>query len=224
MGTALTWRECAPGGARRLSWEAMTGRPLPFALRVRQSPFAQGLETYAPYLRRLAAVGCLLEVELGVSGELYDNLDHTSAVNSSLFTQADEIRAAYEALQHISPLLILAPACGSRDPVCPFSPEVLAAGQSACEGLQVLYAARDAVRVREDLLNDAITAGLVKVCVSTEAGSAYVRGLQAQGPFAADNLRAVLSRGEEEMTKSLMEAMRVLRSAGVVVGDEEDHA
>ena len=78
----------------------------------------ENLEISARYLKRMASIDMLLEIELGVTGGEEDGVDNSSIDNSKLYTQPAEVMAAYDKLNPIGAftqrLSVTPTACTSR--------------------------------------------------------------------------------------------------------------
>ena len=62
-----------------------------------EDPLEENIATCVEYLERLDAIGMVLEFELGVTGGEEDGVDNTSVDSARLYTQPDEVLAAYDA-------------------------------------------------------------------------------------------------------------------------------
>ena len=63
-----------------------------------EEPIAENIEICAKYYERMAKMNCILEIELGITGGEEDGVDNTEVDNASLYSQPEDIWAAYEAL------------------------------------------------------------------------------------------------------------------------------
>lgn len=78
-----------------------------------EEPLSENIETCATYLRRMHPLGMTLEIELGVTGGEEDGVDNTGIDSARLYTQPEEVFAAYEALSQISHRFTIAAAFGN---------------------------------------------------------------------------------------------------------------
>lgn len=78
-----------------------------------EEPLHENIETSASYLRRMAAIGITLEIELGVTGGEEDGVDNSDVDSSKLYTQPEEVCYAYEELKKISDRFTIAAAFGN---------------------------------------------------------------------------------------------------------------
>ncbi len=78
-----------------------------------EEPLHENIEISASYLKRMAAIGITLEIELGVTGGEEDGVDNSDVDSSKLYTQPEEVSYAYEHLKAISDRFTIAAAFGN---------------------------------------------------------------------------------------------------------------
>jgi len=78
-----------------------------------EEPIEENIETCVAYLKRMAAVGITLEIELGVTGGEEDGVDNSDVDSSRLYTQPEEVAFAYESLLKVSDKFTVAAAFGN---------------------------------------------------------------------------------------------------------------
>jgi len=78
-----------------------------------EEPIEENIEICVAYLKRMAAIGITLEIELGVTGGEEDGVDNTDVDSSRLYTQPEEVAYAYESLMQISDRFTIAAAFGN---------------------------------------------------------------------------------------------------------------
>jgi fructose-bisphosphate aldolase, class II len=78
-----------------------------------EEPIEENIETCVAYLKRMAAVGITLEIELGVTGGEEDGVDNSDVDSSRLYTQPEEVAYAYESLLKVSDKFTVAAAFGN---------------------------------------------------------------------------------------------------------------
>lgn len=78
-----------------------------------EEPIEENIEISARYLERMKAIGMTIEIELGVTGGEEDGVDNTDVDSSRLYTQPEEVAAAYVALKEVSPRFTVAAAFGN---------------------------------------------------------------------------------------------------------------
>ena len=73
------------------------------------------MEISAKYLKRMAAINCFLEVEIGITGGEEDGVDNTDANPEDLYSKPEEIHQVYQALNPVAPgMFSIAAAFGAR--------------------------------------------------------------------------------------------------------------
>jgi len=78
-----------------------------------EEPLEENIEICKEYLKKMSAIGQLLEIELGITGGEEDGVDNTSVDNALLYTQPSEVAYAYEELSKISPNFTIAASFGN---------------------------------------------------------------------------------------------------------------
>lgn len=78
-----------------------------------EEPIDENIEISAQYLERMSKIGMTLEIELGITGGEEDGVDNTDVDNSKLYTQPEEVAAAYQRLNGISDRFTVAAAFGN---------------------------------------------------------------------------------------------------------------
>ncbi|MFO7179770.1 MAG: class II fructose-bisphosphate aldolase [Pseudomonadota bacterium] len=73
-----------------------------------EEPLAENLEICRKTLSRMAAIDMVLEIELGVTGGEEDGVDNTNVDNAKLYTQPEDVLAAYDALKPVGAFTIAA--------------------------------------------------------------------------------------------------------------------
>jgi fructose-bisphosphate aldolase class II len=89
---------------------AQHGKPLfsSHMLDLSEEPLQHNLELCSAYLKRMARIAMTLEIELGVTGGEEDGVDNSGIDNAKLYTQPDDVLAAYDALQPIGGFTVAA--------------------------------------------------------------------------------------------------------------------
>jgi fructose-bisphosphate aldolase, class II len=92
-----------------------TGKPLfsSHMLDLSEEPLEENIEICKEYLKKMSAIGQLLEIELGITGGEEDGVDNSSVDNALLYTQPSEVAYAYEELSKISPNFTIAASFGN---------------------------------------------------------------------------------------------------------------
>merc|ERR1712087_796413 len=75
-----------------------------------EEPIEENIEICKDYLERMAKIGILLEMELGITGGEEDGVDNTDVAIEDLYSKPEEIHQVYEELDGISPMFTVAAA------------------------------------------------------------------------------------------------------------------
>ncbi|HMY83287.1 MAG TPA: class II fructose-bisphosphate aldolase [Saprospiraceae bacterium] len=78
-----------------------------------EEPIHENISTCVAYLKRMAAIGITLEIELGVTGGEEDGVDNSDVDSSRLYTQPEEVAYAFEELRKVSDRFTIAAAFGN---------------------------------------------------------------------------------------------------------------
>ena len=91
------------------------GRPLfsSHMLDLSAEPLKDNIDICKQYLRRMAKLEMVLEIELGITGGEEDGVDNSGIENSRLYTQPEDVAYAYEELSKISPNFTIAASFGN---------------------------------------------------------------------------------------------------------------
>jgi len=68
-----------------------------------EEPLEENIEICSEYLKRMSAIDCFLEIELGITGGEEDGVDNSDVDSSLLYSQPSEIYEFWKALQNIAP-------------------------------------------------------------------------------------------------------------------------
>ena len=66
-----------------------------------EEPLEENIEICLKYMKRMAKIDMLLEMELGVTGGEEDGVDNSNVDSSRLYTQPEEVWAVYQALSSV---------------------------------------------------------------------------------------------------------------------------
>ncbi len=92
-----------------------TGKPLysSHMLDLSEEPLEENIAISKAYMERMSAIGTTIEIELGVTGGEEDGVDNSDIDSARLYTQPEEVAAAYEVLSAISDRFTIAAAFGN---------------------------------------------------------------------------------------------------------------
>lgn len=78
-----------------------------------EEPIEENIEICLKYLKRMAPMKCLLEMEIGITGGEEDGVDNSDVDNAALYTQPEDIWEIYRRFSEVSPLFSIAAAFGN---------------------------------------------------------------------------------------------------------------
>lgn len=149
----------------------------------------ENLGTCRQYFERMSKIDLALEMELGVTGGEEDGVDNTDIDSSKLYTQPEEVAAAYEMLSAVSDRFTVAAAFGNVHGVykpgnVKLQPVILKKSQQFIqEKFKTVEKPVDFVfhggsgSTREEI-REAISYGVIKMNIDTDTQWAYWEGVK----------------------------------------------
>ncbi|CAM0140989.1 Fructose-bisphosphate aldolase 1 [Umbelopsis sp. WA50703] len=150
----------------------------------------ENIEICLKYLKRLAPLGCALEMEIGITGGEEDGVNNENVDNASLYTQPEDIWDIYKAFSEITDLFSIAAAFGNVHGVYApgnvrLHPELLGKHQAYVkdqlktdDDLPVLFVFHGGSGSTQQDINVAVSHGVVKMNVDTDTQWAYLCGFR----------------------------------------------
>ncbi|KAI9489487.1 fructose-bisphosphate aldolase [Zychaea mexicana] len=155
-----------------------------------EEPKEENIEICLKYLKRMAPMGCLLEMEIGITGGEEDGVNNEDVDNASLYTQPEDIWDIYKAFSEVTDLFSIAAAFGNVHGVyapgnVKLHPELLEKHQAyVTEQLKsenpkpVFFVFHGGSGSSEQEIATAVNNGVVKMNVDTDTQWAYWIGLR----------------------------------------------
>ncbi|CEI94937.1 Putative Fructose 1,6-bisphosphate aldolase [Rhizopus microsporus] len=155
-----------------------------------EEPVEENIETCLKYLKRMAPMGCLLEMEIGITGGEEDGVDNTGVDNAALYTQPEDIWEIYRRFSEVTDLFSIAAAFGNVHGVyapgnVKLHPELLGKHQAHVkEQLNtdkenpVYFVFHGGSGSSREEINTALKYGVIKMNVDTDTQWAYWKGLK----------------------------------------------
>merc|ERR1712139_325199 len=78
-----------------------------------EEPDNENIATCAKYLKRMAPMNCILEMEIGITGGVEDGVDNSGVAKDKLYSTPEDVFAVWEALAPISEKFTIAAAFGN---------------------------------------------------------------------------------------------------------------
>jgi len=203
-----------------------TGKPLfsSHMIDLSEEPLAENLEICQQYLRRMSKMGMTLEIELGITGGEEDGVDNTDVDNAKLYTQPEEVAAAYEALLAISPRFTIAASFGNvhgvykpgnvvLTPVILKNSQAFIAEEYQTEANPVDFVFHGGSGSSLEEIREAISYGVVKMNIDTDMQFAFTEGVRDYIDSKIAYLRTQIGNpdGAEEPNKKYYDPRKWLR-------------
>lgn len=155
-----------------------------------EEPKEENIRICCEYLKRMARIGCWLEMEIGITGGEEDGVNNEHVHNSALYTQPEDIWDIYKAFSEITPNFSIAAAFGNVHGVYKpgnvvLRPELLKMHQDHVRGLlktdkenPVFLVFHGGSGSGKDEITTAVDNGVVKMNVDTDTQFAYLEGIR----------------------------------------------
>jgi fructose-bisphosphate aldolase class II len=150
----------------------------------------ENIETCLKYLKRMAAIDCWLEMEIGITGGEEDGVDNSGVDNAALYTQPEDIWDIQRSFSEVTDLFSIAAGFGNVHGVyapgnVKLHPELLGKHQAyvveqlKCENTKpVFFVFHGGSGSTEAEITEAVRNGVVKMNVDTDTQWAYWEGLR----------------------------------------------
>jgi len=172
---------------------AKHGEPLfsSHMLDLSEESIEENMEISAKYLKRMAAINCFLEVEIGITGGEEDGVDNSDANPEDLYSKPEEIHQVYQALNPVAPgMFSIAAAFGNVHGVyspgnVKLTPTILQKGQAYIKEKEGLATDKPVYFVfhggsgssRKDI-REAIGYGVIKMNIDTDTQWSFWDGVK----------------------------------------------
>jgi fructose-bisphosphate aldolase class II len=204
-------------------------------------PLGENLARSAELLKRCAASGIVLEVEIGVVGGEEDGHDTSGVGKEKLYTSPEDMVAAHRALAPIGPYLLAATFGNVHGVYKPGSvvlkPGILKEGQDAIaaafQGGRAMLVFHGGSGSSLAEIHETLDYGVVKMNIDTDTQYAFTRAIADHmlknydgvlkvdgevGNKKAYDPRPYLKKAERSMADRVVRACQELRSAGTSAG------
>ncbi|KAF7722979.1 Fructose-bisphosphate aldolase 1 [Apophysomyces ossiformis] len=150
----------------------------------------ENIEICLKYLKRMAAINCWLEMEIGITGGEEDGVNNEDVENSALYTQPEDIWDIHRAFSEVTDLFSIAAGFGNVHGVyapgnVKLHPELLGKHQtyvadklSSNESKPVFFVFHGGSGSTEEEIATAVKNGVIKMNVDTDTQWAYWVGLR----------------------------------------------
>jgi fructose-bisphosphate aldolase class II len=172
----------------------------------------------------MAKMDMTLEIELGITGGEEDGVDNTDVDNAKLYTQPEEVAAAYQALMEISPRFTIAASFGNVHGVykpgnVQLTPVILKNSQTHIQAQfqtgpnPVDFVFHGGSGSSLDEIREAISYGVVKMNIDTDMQFAFTEGVRDYFESKIAYLRTQIGNpdGEDQPNKKYYDPRKWLR-------------
>lgn len=185
----------------------------------------ENLSISAQYLKKMKELKMLIEIELGVTGGEEDGVDNTDIDSSKLYTQPEEVGAAYEKLLAVSPMFTIAASFGNVHGVykpgnVKLTPEILKNSQAfiqekyntAANPVNFVFHGGSGSELEK--IREAIDYGVIKMNIDTDLQWAYWDGVHQSYLANKDYLQGQIGNpeGDDKPNKKYYDPRKWLRS------------
>ncbi|KAI8582321.1 hypothetical protein K450DRAFT_228431 [Umbelopsis ramanniana AG] len=173
-----------------------------------EEPKEENIEICLKYLKRMAPMKCLLEMEIGITGGEEDGVNNENVDNASLYTQPEDIWDIYKAFSEVTDLFSIAAAFGNVHGVyspgnVKLHPELLGKHQkyvqqqlSTKDDKPVYFVFHGGSGSTHQEIATAVSFGVVKMNVDTDTQWAYLVGFRNYMEAKKDYLKAQVGNPE----------------------------
>jgi fructose-bisphosphate aldolase, class II len=172
------------------AYYAKHGQPLysTHMLDLSEETLEDNINTSVDYYKRMHAIEMGIEIELGITGGEEDGVDNTDVDSSKLYTQPEEVAAAYEALSEVGDLFTIAAAFGNVHGVykpgnVELTPEILKNSQDHIQAKHnteekpVFFVFHGGSGSPEHQIKEAVSYGVIKMNLDTDIQWAFWDGV-----------------------------------------------
>lgn len=193
-----------------------------------EEPMEENLDICKKYLKRMAAIDCFLEMEIGITGGEEDGVDNSDANPEDLYSSPEEIYDVYKALEPIAPgFYSIAAAFGNVHGVykpgnVKLTPSILGKAQKYIkekEGLEadkpvyfVFHGGSGSSRAE---IREAISYGVIKMNIDTDTQWSFWDGVRDYYQKFEGYLQGQIGNpeGEDKPNKNKYDPRAWIRSA-----------
>eukprot|EP00933_Yihiella_yeosuensis_P036397 TRINITY_DN3015_c0_g1_i3.p1 TRINITY_DN3015_c0_g1~~TRINITY_DN3015_c0_g1_i3.p1 ORF type:complete len:361 (-),score=108.05 TRINITY_DN3015_c0_g1_i3:125-1207(-) len=194
-----------------------------------EEPDEENIAICQKYLKRMAPMKCILEMEIGITGGVEDGVDNSGAAKEKLYSTPQDVFAVYKGLHPISPMFTIAAAFGNVHGVYKagnvvLKPELLeefqqyAASQINDGDKKPLnFVFHGGSGSEKHHITTALNAGVVKMNVDTDTQWAYWEGLLKFYKAKEGYLQGQIGNpdGEDKPNKSYYDPRKWIRESEV---------
>jgi len=173
-----------------------------------EEPLEENVAICKEYLKKMAPIDMLLEIELGITGGEEDGVDNSDVDNSKLYTQPEEVDFAYEQLKEVSDMFTIAAAFGNVHGVykpgnVELRPDILKKSQDYIQEKHktdekpVLFVFHGGSGSEPEKIEEAIGYGAIKMNIDTDMQWSFWNGVKKYYQANEDRLQTQIGTSED---------------------------
>jgi len=192
-----------------------------------EEPDEENIAICQKYLKRMAPMKCILEMEIGITGGVEDGVDNSGVSKDKLYTTSEDVWKVHEGLAPISPMFTIAAAFGNVHGVYKagnvvLRPELLGEYQKYAEeklgtSKPLNFVFHGGSGSEKEKIATALSNGVVKMNVDTDTQWAYWEGLLKFYKAKEGYLQGQIGNpeGEDKPNKSYYDPRKWVRESEV---------
>jgi len=208
------------------------GKPLysSHMLDLSEEPLEENIEICKRYLERMSKIDMTLEIELGITGGEEDGVDHSGIDSSKLYTQPEDVAAAYEALIRVSDKFTVAASFGNvhgvykpgnvkLEPVILYNSQQYIMKKFNTDENPVNFVFHGGSGSSREKIKEAISYGVIKMNIDTDTQWAFWDGVRGYSSKYKDYLQAQIGNpdGDDVPNKKYYDPRKWLREGEVAI-------
>ena len=195
-----------------------------------EEPLEENIEICKRYLKRMSKIGMTLEIELGSTGGEEDGVDHSGIDSSKLYTQPEDVAAAYEALMQISDKFTIAASFGNvhgvykpgnvrLEPIILHNSQLHIKKKFNTEENPVNFVFHGGSGSSREKIKEAISYGVIKMNIDTDTQWAFWEGVRDYYLKNKDYLQAQIGNpdGDDKPNKKYYDPRKWLRGGEITM-------
>merc|ERR1711865_1197543 len=194
-----------------------------------EEPHNENIGCCEQYLKRMAPMNQILEMEIGITGGVEDGVDNSGVSSDKLYSTSEDVWAVYQALNPISPKFTIAAAFGNVHGVykpgnVKLQPELLDQFQKFLEAKlgvdkPFFFVFHGGSGSDKKDIDNAVSYGVVKMNVDTDTQWAYWDGILNFYKAKGDYLQGQIGNpeGPEKPNKSYYDPRKWVRESEITM-------
>merc|ERR1712176_916617 len=190
-----------------------------------EEPDEENIAICAKYLKRMAPMNLILEMEIGITGGVEDGVDNSGVSKEKLYSTPQDVYKVYEALYPISEKFTIAAAFGNVHGVykagnVKLQPDLLGdfqkyAGEQTGIAMPLFFVFHGGSGSEKSDIEKALSNGVVKMNVDTDTQWAYWEGLLKFYKAKRSYLQSQIGNpdGEDKPDKSYYDPRKWVRES-----------